>query len=722
MKHCVGLVFLRRWTLISLSFLLFSSLSSAQDIAIGTWRTHFSYQSAKHLAITPDKIFCASTNGLFSREIESGSFRLLSKIDNLSDVGVSAIAYQDNVLVIGYYTGYVDLVYPDKVVSISAIASSNLDGEKAINDIAFGDSRVFLATDLGVVVVDMDTGKIIENYVQIGTEGKAVSILEILNRQGVLFVRTNEGIQSGKIGENLLDFGKWKRYTATETYTNLTVLGENIYSISGSDLMKLGEAGWETTGVSTPAGGTQLFQSHNKLFTYANKAIYEFENGAFVKQADIASTSVNDIEMVNDKWVIADDQLGMVDAQGNQLSPTGPVTDIFSNLRIVANNLYGFHAPTPFAYDGTEQQSSFSIFSEGMWEKKSIPNFSNVSDVAVHNSNYYYASIGSGIYYESDNKILKNIPGSITLPDTVITSMVSQENNLWVSSFDNNDPIHILNQEGSWTSYGSGLLFESEFLTIDLSESGSGWLGGSSGAITVLDPESNKVKRINTSSGLPSSFTDIDISVEDNVWVGTNKGPAIFADATLALAGLRATLPSFENRPLLDGERINAVMTDGGNRIWFGTNKGLWVYDENTAEQVATFNQSNSPLPSDKIIQLVYHETSGEVFILTDRGLVSFRSSSSIATRSHTNVNIFPNPVRPDYQGLVGLSGLANNASIKVTDINGVLISDLQANGGTASWNLNDKQGKRVASGVYLFFSSSTDGEETYVGKIAVIR
>ena len=227
---------------------------------------------------------------------------------------------------------------------------------------------------------------------------------------------------------------------------------------------------------------------------------------------------------------------------------------------------------------------------------------------------------------------------------------------------------------------------------------------------------------LSSSDGIPGSFNDIEISIEDNAWIATGQGPAIFQSASFVFSGATATQPSFENRTLFDGETINAVMTDGGNRIWFGTNNGLWVYNENTSEQVAVFTKSNSPLPSDRILQLAYNGSNGEVFILTDQGMISYRSSSSRGSIRHRNVTIFPNPVRPNYQGLVGLSGLARNANVKVTDINGNLVSELDANGGTASWDLRNQNGGPVGTGIYLFFSSSSDGEETFVGKIAVIR
>lgn len=722
MKHFADLASLRRWGLNSLTILI-GWCAFSQDIAMGTWRTHFSYTDARILAISPDKIFCATANGLFSREIVNGSLRKLSKIDGLSDVGVSAMKYNsnDNVLVIGYRSGYVDFVFENDLLSISDIATTNLEAEKTINDIAFSQSRTFLATDLGIIVVSTSTAEITENYVQIGTGGNEVEVLEIVYRNDSIFIRTNEGIQSGSLSSNLLDFNNWTRYPSTSGFTNLTLVGDDIYSTSGFDLRIFSGESWLDTGADFPAGATKLYEVGGELITTGNGAIYTFDGATFQHTVATAASSTNDVEQANDAFIIADEVLGLVDKSGNILSPAGPLSDSFSNFRVISKQLFGFHAPSPFTYDGTEQVTSFSLFSDGEWQLKSIDGFNNVSDVARFNSSLYFSSIGDGVFDELEGTVLKNVPGSSAELDTVVTSLASGDR-LWISSFGNTNPIHTMDSDQNWTSYSSTFLSEDEFLTIDLSEIGVGWLGGSSGVIAVLDPEENQIDQISTADGLPSSFIDIDISIEDNAWVGTTRGPALFPSASFILSDSEGIQPSFENRTLFEDEQINAVMTDGGNRIWFGTNNGLWVYDENTSEQIAVFNEDNSPLPSNQIIQLAYNGTNGEVFILTNKGMVSFRSSSSYGSRTHQSVNIFPNPVRPDYQGLVGLTGLARNTNVKITDVNGNLVKEIDANGSSASWDLTNLRGSRISSGVYLFFSSSSDGEETYVGKIAVIR
>ncbi len=721
MKLFADLASLRRLTLSSAA-VFFSLLTFSQNIAVGTWRTHFSYNNAQHLITTSDKIFCATAFGLFSREIETGTTRKLSKIDGLSDIGVSAISYNENanVLVIGYQSGFIDFIYEDEIIGISDIALSNLEGDKTINEIAFDNSNTYLATDLGVIVIRTSTAEIVENYVQIGSNGISVSVLDIEVKNDSLFVMTEEGIQSGMLSANLLDFSSWTMYLSTGSFTNLIQVGNELYALSGLDLFRF-SSGWIDSGIDLPAGATRLFELNEVLASASSGTIYQLDNTGFSTILSTPAENINGVVELGGSIFIADDELGLVNPTGESLSPDGPLSDDFSNIRLLSNQLYGFHAPSPLTFEGDDQELSFSVFVDGQWENQTIQDFTNVSDVASYNGSLYFSSIGDGIYDELNETIISDIPNSSVQLDTVIASLASGSS-LWISSFGNDNPIHLMDQDQNWTSFSSTFLGQDEYLTIDVSNLGIGWLGATTGLITVLDPEEVQADQISTSDGLPSSFIDVDISVEDNAWVATSRGPALFADASFIFFDSNGIRPTFDGRTLFEGEQINAVMTDGGNRIWFGTNSGLWVFDENTSEQVAVFTEANSPLPSDQIIQLEYNGSNGEVFILTARGMVSFRSSSSIGSRRHSNVNIFPNPVRPDYQGLVGLTGLTNNASVKVTDVKGNLVTELKANGGTASWNLKDVRGSNVNTGIYLFFSSDSAGEETYVGKIAVVR
>jgi hypothetical protein len=112
----------------------------------------------------------------------------------------------------------------------------------------------------------------------------------------------------------------------------------------------------------------------------------------------------------------------------------------------------------------------------------------------------------------------------------------------------------------------------------------------------------------------------------------------------------------------------------------------------------------------------------GEVFIATDQGIVSYRGTATEGTSTHTNVKVFPNPVRPGFEGLITISGLVAQAEVKITDITGRQVYETRAQGSTAVWNGRDYTGRKAASGIYLIFSSDAEGKETMVSKIAIIE
>ncbi len=716
MRRFAGIVFLRLG--LSSSFFLCYQVCS-QDIPVGTWRTHFSYHNARLLEKTSDKIFCSVENGLFSYDLSDNSIRKLSKIDGLSDAGVSAMQYNPtaNVLVIGYRSGLADFVSQTDISTLREIALSNLDGDKEINDIAFFDNRTFLATGLGIVVVNSSETTIQENLVQIGVAGVEVEVFEIEILGDVLFAKTNQGIQHGTLTNNLLDFNNWNHHPGTSGITNIVTANDEVYAISGLDLFQFNANSWNDTGIDLPVNASGLYSVEERLLTATDQSIFELTGSQFTTISSITNREVNDINIVNGEYWLADGQLGVLTSSGNSISPAGPLSDQYSRLRIIGTTTYGFHAPNPATYDGSIGIDNYSTFSEGEWSNEQIPDFKNVSDVAQFGGVLYFSSIGDGLYNQTTEEIIEDVPQSNVSLDTVISALSSGEE-LWVSSYGNSTPIHQFNGE-QWTSFSSALLLGNEYIDLATSLTGIFWGRTNNGRIVVFNSEENRVLLLGGLPGLPEDF---EISIEDNAWIATSEGPATFADASFIFQSNEVILPSFESSVLFENEQVNAIETDGGNRTWFGTDRGLWVFSENTTEQIALFDIDNSPIPSNKVLDLTYNEQNGEMFVITDKGMVSYRSASSVGSGTHQNVNVFPNPVLPEYNGLVGIQGLAKNTSIKITDINGNLVKEINANGSSASWDLKNVGNSEVVTGVYLIFSSSSDGEETYVGKIAVIR
>jgi len=117
----------------------------------------------------------------------------------------------------------------------------------------------------------------------------------------------------------------------------------------------------------------------------------------------------------------------------------------------------------------------------------------------------------------------------------------------------------------------------------------------------------------------------------------------------------------------------------------------------------------------------INHET-GEVFMATDKGLVSYRGSATMGSDEFRDVYVYPNPVREDYHGDITIRGLVSNVNVKITDISGNIVYETNAEGGQATWNGKNFSGKRVSTGVYLVFCSNDDGSKTHITKLLFIR
>ena len=174
---------------------------------------------------------------------------------------------------------------------------------------------------------------------------------------------------------------------------------------------------------------------------------------------------------------------------------------------------------------------------------------------------------------------------------------------------------------------------------------------------------------------------------------------------------------------LLYEQFITDIVVDGANNKWIGTaDSGVFMVSSNGQQTIHRFNTSNSPLPSNSIFDIDINGTNGEVFIATDKGMVSFKGTATTANEDLSNVVVYPNPVRPEFTGTVKISGLLDNCNVKITDIEGNLVHEAIAEGGTIEWDTTAFGKYKVASGVYMIFVSAEDGVETKVKKVMIIR
>ena len=92
-------------------FLLNAFTAQAQQVPVGQWQTHFSYNSAISVEKVRDKIFAGRSN-LYSYSLTNHDYAIYSKVNGLSDVNIQFIRYDassDNLLIV-YDNGNIDLV------------------------------------------------------------------------------------------------------------------------------------------------------------------------------------------------------------------------------------------------------------------------------------------------------------------------------------------------------------------------------------------------------------------------------------------------------------------------------------------------------------------------------------------------------------------------------------------------------------------------------------
>ena len=140
--------------------------------------------------------------------------------------------------------------------------------------------------------------------------------------------------------------------------------------------------------------------------------------------------------------------------------------------------------------------------------------------------------------------------------------------------------------------------------------------------------------------------------------------------------------------------------------------------------QIQHFLTSNSLLLSNNIESITINNQTGEVFFGTDNGLCSYMSDATETnqTMSKDNVYAYPNPVTPDYTGMITVVGLTMDADVKIVTANGTLVAEGRSNGGSFTWDGCDKKGHRVASGVYMVQTATSDGKKGTVCKIAIVN
>ncbi|MCB9180693.1 MAG: hypothetical protein H6596_08585 [Flavobacteriales bacterium] len=346
--------------------------------------------------------------------------------------------------------------------------------------------------------------------------------------------------------------------------------------------------------------------------------------------------------------------------------------------------------------------------------------------------------------YNPDNSTLQ-INGGLGAENKVELGGLAfdAEGNLWMTNSNCAAPIAVRTPTGSWRSFAPGAVLNNNSLMRDILPATNGlkWIirPRSQGMLvfndngTLSNTSDDQYKALTTfegSGGLPS--LDVLSMAEDldgEIWVGTGRGVAVFynPDAVFSGGDFDAQQILIEQdgniQVLLETEAVSAIAVDGANRKWLGTqSSGVFLVSPDGTEQVLHFTVENSPLPSNTITDLAIDGESGEVFIGTEQGILSYRSDASAGLVEASCATVFPNPVDRTYDGPITITGMMRDSDVRITDISGNLVYRTTSLGGQAIWPGTDLQGQEVSTGVYLIFATDPTGSSKCNTKVLVVR
>lgn len=747
--------------LISSLFLL-ASILQAQSIKVGEWRDHLSYFETFDVCKQGDLIYVSTDKALFVYNKNDKSIERINTLNVLSDANVSAIASNENIVIVGYENGNLDLLENDKTQNLADIKRASIIANKKINNINIEGTTAYLSTGFGIVVLDLAKTEIKDTY-YIGAGGTYKNILGTSISNNKLFAATENGLYKADLNQaNLADFQAWEKiefrqsskFNLLETFANKLFVNIQGSTFNTDSLYTFDGVNWEL--FSQPYSNVSLKIAKNKLVVTSKYGVNTYNENLEAEQ--YRSSTVFNFEKkefragiyVDGEYWIADRYNGLLHHSSNvteQILPTGPFNSEVAQIKNFNDEIWVVHGSKNENWDPTWSRSEISMLKKDNWSHTNTLLENDIRDpvaIAKNGTQTYVASWQKGlaelvyndlsILYDETNSSLQSRANHGDWTNIGAVEFDS-DGNLWCTNAQTLEPLSVQYTNGEWESFslGNTVTTDQNLAKLLIDENDQKWIQLKNNGLIVFDEKRSGTKAKKISNGENNGNLSSDRvfamaeDLDGEIWIGTDNGVSVFYDPSTIFEGEQASTiivtQDGYNTYLLNGLLINDIEIDGANRKWFATNNsGVILTSENGTEEIHHFTAENSPLFSNKVLDIEINQENGEVFFGTDKGLISYRSGAIKGSSDFSNVLVFPNPVTPDYEGNISIKGLLTDAIVKITDISGNLVYKTKALGGQANWNGKRTNGEEVNSGVYLIFCSDEDGTENHVSKLLIVR
>lgn len=731
---------------------------------------------------SPDKVFYATEWAILEIDKADRSPRFTTKVEGLSDVGISVLRYNADTrrLLVAYTNSNLDIYDPGsgEVINLPFIQQNiNIIGDKRIYDLAFDNEFAYIACGFGVLKLNLERAE------AIFTTYTNSPVLSIALYQNYLYAGTENGLYRLPADDpNPADFGRWQLMDETFGFdpdapvNALAGWNNALYAGIGRALTRFDGQGLDTIATQSNRDVVYLTAEGAGLVigwrdgTEQKGPIEYLESNGNRQEINAPCNALFPMYAIEDgakRFWIADrsDDFRYLDlntGQCDRFAYNSPLNHKSADLSIGFDG--SVYVGTPGPNSGLSApfiQDGIYAFKDGVWELWNYQTIPTLVDdefswvdlwrVCAHpTEDLLYAgswvgglvSFSNGDYsvkYTKNNSILQGAGAAGNTRTAIGGLAFDEEGNLWISNYNAGAPIAVLKPDGTLRNFSAAP--NQGLLQVAVDQNGYKWfvLAFNNGVMAydsgqdIDDPSDDRYKIFTTTnSALPTNTVNcVGVDLDGDVWVGTQQGVVSFECGSSVFentcTGRRriVTVDDF-NGYLLETEDVRAIAVDGANRKWFGTNNGVFVQSPDGLEQVAYFTRTNSPLFDNTITDIAIDPKTGEAWIGTEKGLISVRSEATEGGKINTqSPYAYPNPVRPEYDGPIAIYGLARDANIKITDIAGNLVFEGEALGGQAVWNGRDYQGRRVSSGVYLVYATSKstfDNPDAVITKVVILN
>jgi len=730
---------------------LFSDLCFS---AIGDWTSYTNMNSVQEMIVGHNRLWCATTGGVFVLNLEHGSAAKLTNVDGLGGNFLYSIAMDtskslwfgaDNGTLTKYnlengsWTVYNDFYDSEK-------------GNLKLNYILSDGNKLWVASNIGVslFLIYHNGGEIKETCRQLGADLESEEEVNCLHISGnTIWAGTAKGISfADKNDTYLQDYTHWVSFT-TESSAGLkndyihciTSIGDQIYvgTKAGVFHFILSDSTWDSIGL----GDRQvrdLKYINGYLFAATNNGVYRYISGDWELLSDsgLLSTDLSYIAVDSSSilWV-ATQAKGIakyVPATSNwqSYSISGPPGNIFRDIEISQQG-------TIWCAQGPYNVSSFDGTNWGIYDSLLNPLIGGNGIVRLKESpegTLWFESWGGGLIrkdalgnwnkYDATNSPLKGIPNH---PDYVVLFGVTVDanGNVWLANRETNDGTLLLvaqkASDSDWAVFRKTLQLPFPGLTVNhiVAKNDHLWVCFRDYGITdfkfqwttegkVCTNCAYTVRTYNIADWLPTNeVITCTFDKEGVLWVGTGTGLSYFSDIYEKFIDF--ALPDSQ------GPQVRTIAVDGRNRKWIGTSRGFCILEN--GKFIASYLPSNSKLVGAQVNKIVIDNSTGEAWIATESGLSKYQYGLGLAESNLSLVTVHPSPFVIRRKGdKLTFDRLPYQAKVKIYTLSGELVKEIDS---SDQWDGTNQAGELVSSGVYFFYVFDQQGRST-LGKLALIR